>query len=80
MDDLGLLVNTPSQTESLLFNLKQIAATIGLYVKSVETKFMSFNQDYVINSLNGKNQELVDHSIWLESNISSMENIGIVKA
>ena len=46
-------------SESLLHSLKQTVRTIGLYIPSVKTKFMSFNQDGAISLLNGKPLKLV---------------------
>ena len=53
---------------------------IGLYMNSNET---CFNQDGAISSLNGMSLKLVDHFIYLGSNISSTEsnvNIRVEKA
>ena len=56
------LQNTPAQAKSLWHSLEQAAS--GIY----------FNQDGAISSLKGKPLKLVDQSIYLSSNISSMEN------
>ena len=55
-DDLGLLVNTPAKTESLLHSLEQTAGSIGFYVKTNKTEFTCFKQDRIIY----KPLELVD--------------------
>ena len=73
-DDLTRLTNTPAQAESLLHSLEQAAKDIGLYMNSDKTKFMHFNQDNAISSLNDKSLKLVDHFIYLFSNISSTES------
>ena len=65
VDDLLLLANTPAQVET---------RGIDLYVNSHKTKFICFNQDGAISSLNGKPPKLVDHFIDLGSNISFTEN------
>ena len=82
-DDPVLLVNTPSQSESLLHRLEQVAGDISLYVNSEEIEFMYFNQDGGISSLDSKPLKLVDQFIYLSSNISSTErniNMCIAKA
>ena len=65
-DDHALLVNTPTQAESLLHSLKQAAMSNILYVKC-------FNQDGAI-SLNGKHLKFIEQFIYLGSNISSTES------
>ena len=75
-----LFANTPAQSESLLHSLEQAAKSIGFYVNTVKTEFISFNQDVAITSLNGKP---LDQFIYLASNIPSTESdisIGIGKA
>ena len=39
-----LLANTPTQGESILHCLKQVAGDIGLYVNADKTEYMCFNQ------------------------------------
>ena len=67
-----LLENTPAQHNSLLDGLKQAAIGIGLHLNSDKTEFISFNQDEVISSLNGKTLKLVDQFIYIGSIILSI--------
>ena len=53
-DDLALLANSPAQAKSLEHSLKQAAIGAGLYLNSDKTKFMYFNQDCAIFSINIK--------------------------
>ena len=68
------LLNTPTQTESLLPSLKQATRNIGLFVNSDKTVFTCFNQDSTIPSLNGKPLKLVDEFMYLGRKISSTES------
>ena len=52
-DDIALLANTPTQTESLLHSLEQTAGSIGLHVNADKTEYMCFNQREDISTLNG---------------------------
>ena len=70
VDDL----NTPAQVKSLLPSLEQATRGIGLYENSDKTRFMCFNKDGAISSLNGKPLKFVDQFIYLSSNISSTES------
>ena len=67
-------MNIPAEAEFLLQSLEQKVRGIGLYVNSDKTEFMSFNQDDTVSTLNGKPLLLVDHFIYLDSNISSTES------
>ena len=73
-DDLGLLENTPAQTESLLHNLERAAGSMGLQVDADTTDFMCFNQRVDIFPLNGRTLKLVDKFTYLGSSVSSTEN------
>ena len=73
-DDIVLLANTPSQAESPLHSLEQVAAGIGIHINADETEFMSFNQRSDISKLNGRSLKLVDKFTYLESSVSSTEN------
>ena len=78
-DDLTLLANTPTQAESLLQSLEQVAGGIGLSVNANKIDFISFTQKRAISSLSGKTLKFVDQFIYFGSNISSTEsdvNIG----
>ena len=43
-DDIALLANTPTQTETQLHNLERAAAGIGLHVNAHKTEYMFFNE------------------------------------
>ena len=73
-DDIELLENTLSQTESLLHRLEQAAGGIGLYANADKIKNMSFNQKGDISTLNSGSLKLVDEFMYLRSWISSTEN------
>ena len=72
-DYIALLANTPSQAETLLFNLEQAPADIGLHVKADKTEYTCFNQRGDISTLNGCSLKLVDNFTYLRSSISSTE-------
>ena len=50
-NDLALLVNTPTQTKSLLHRLEHAAGGIGLYTNADKTEIMCFKQERVISTL-----------------------------
>ena len=52
-DDLSLLVNTLTQSESLLPRLEQAAGGIGFHVNAEITEYIYFNQKGNISSVNG---------------------------
>ena len=56
-DNITLLENTPTQTETLLHSLEPAAAGIGLYDKM---EYMYFNRRGVISTLNSSSLKLVD--------------------
>ena len=56
----SFLADAPSQAESLLHSLEQVAKSISLYVNSEKTEFLYFNQCSVISSLNDMPLNLVD--------------------
>ena len=62
------------QVECLLHSLEQAVKGIGLYMKSIKTEFIYFQQAVDIFTLNGKPLKLVDHFIYCGSNISSTES------
>ena len=72
-DDIAILANTPSQSETLLHSLERAAAGIGLHVNTHETEFMCFNQKGDISTLDGTSLKLVDKSTYLGSSVSSTE-------
>ena len=55
-DDIALLANAPTQTETLLHSLEQAAAGIGIHVNAHKTEYMCFNQIGNISTLNGSSE------------------------
>ena len=72
-DDIALLVNTPTQTESQLHSLERAAATIGLHVNADKTEYMCFNQRGDISTLNSSSLKLVDKFTYLGCCVSLTE-------
>ena len=70
-DDIAILANKPNQDETLLQNLEQGAAGIGLQVKAHKTEYMCFNQTGDITTLDGSSLKLVDKFTYLGSSVSS---------
>ena len=56
-DDIALLVNAPTQAETMLHSLERTATGIGLHVKK---EYMCFNQTGDISTINGSSLKLVD--------------------
>ena len=73
-DDLALLTNISVQTESLLYRLLQISESIFIHMNSDKTEFICFKPDGVISSLNDTLLKLLNHFIYLGSNITSSES------
>ena len=73
-DDIGLLLNTPTQTESQLQSLEQTTGGIGLHVNSDKTGYMCFNQKWHIATLKDGYLKLINKFTRLGSSISSTEN------
>ena len=72
-DDIALLANTPAQAETLLHNLEQAAAGIGLHVNADKTEYMCFNQRGDTSTLNGSSLKLVDLFTYQGSSVPSTE-------
>ena len=70
-DDIALLSNTPTQTETQLHGLERAAAGIGLHFNTHKTEYMSFNQRGNISTLNSSSLKLVDKFTNLGSSVSS---------
>ena len=82
-NDIALLVNTPTQAETLLHSLEQAATGIGLHVNADKTEYMCFNQRGDISTLNVSSLKLVDKFTCLGSSVSSSKtdiNMRLVKA
>ena len=73
-DDIALLANTPTQTDSLLHSLEWTAAGIGFHVNIDIIEYMCFNQRANISELKGGPVKLVDKYTYLGSSVSSTEN------
>ena len=73
-DDRALLAITPAQAESLLHRLERAAGGIGLHVNANQTKYMRFNQNGDIFTLNGGSLKLGNKFTSLGSSDSSTEN------
>ena len=71
IDDIALLVNTPTQAETLLHSLGQAAAGISLHVNADKTEYMCFNQRGNIFTLNSSSLKLVDKFTYQGSCVSS---------
>ena len=82
-DDIALLANTLSQTETLLHSLEWAATNIGLHINAHKTEYMCFNQRGDISTLNGSSLKLVDKFTYLGSSVSSTKtdiNMRLAKA
>ena len=73
-DDIRLLVNTPTQAESLLHSLKQVAEGIGLHMNADKTEYKCFNQEGDISTLNSGSVKLVGKFTYIRSSVSSTES------
>ena len=73
-DDLVLLANTSAQAKCLLHSLVYATRGISLYVNSDKIEFMSFKQDGVSSTINGKPLKLVYQFTYLGCNILSTES------
>ena len=74
MDDIAFLANTPTQAESLLHSLEQAVDFIGHHVNADKMKYMCFNQEENISTLNGGSLKIVDKFTYFGSSVSSTEN------
>ena len=71
VDNIVILANTPTQTETLLHSLEWAAAGIGLNVTASKTEYIWFNQTNDISTLKGNSQKLVDNFCYQGSSVSS---------
>ena len=72
-DDIALLINTPTQAESLLHSLERAAGGIGPHVNADKYEFVCFNQRN-ISTLNDRSLKLVDKFTFHRSSVPSLEN------
>ena len=73
-DDIALLVNKPTQAESLLHSLERAAGGIGFYVNADKTEYICFNQRGDISTQKNDPLKLEDKFTYLESRVSSTNN------
>ena len=69
-----ILTNTPTQAESLLHSLEQVAGGVGLHMNASKTEYIFFNQKEDISNWNGGSQKLLDKFTYLSSSVSSTES------
>ena len=82
-DDIALLVDTPTQAETLSHDLEWAAAAIGLHINAHKMEYMCFNQRGYISTLNGTSLKLVDKFTYQGSSVLSTEkdiNMRLAKA
>ena len=72
VDNIALLSDTPTQDESQLCCLEQVAGDIGLHMNTDKMEFMYFKQGY-ISTQNGRFLKLVDRFQYFSNNVSSTE-------
>ena len=72
-DDIALLGNTPSQAETLLHGLEQIAAGVGFHVNAHKTEYMCYNKTGDISILDGTSLKRVDKFPYIKSSVSPTE-------
>ena len=72
-DDIALMTDTISDATYLLHHIEKTAKEIGLYINANKTEFISYNQEGIIHSLEGKNIKSVQDFTYLGSNIASTE-------
>ena len=71
-DDIALLTNVPTETETLLHSLERAATGIHR-VNAHKTEYMCFNQRGDISTRNGSSLKLVDKFTYLGNSVSSTE-------
>ena len=74
-NDIALLVNTPTQAESLLHSLERAAGGISLHVNAYKTEYICFNQRGDISTLKGRPLKLVNKFPYLGSSVSTEKDI-----
>ena len=72
-DDITLLANAPTQSETLLHSVEQAAGNIGVYVNAHKMEYMCFDQTGDISTVKGSSLKLVDKFTYEGSNPSSTE-------
>ena len=74
-DDITLLANTPTQVESLLHSLEQLAGRIGLHVNEDKAEYMYFDwEERDISILNSESLKFVGKFTYPGSSVSSTES------
>ena len=72
-NDIALLANTPTQSETLLHSLERAATSTGLHTNAHKTGYMCFNQRGDISTLNGSSLKLADKFTYHGSSVSLTE-------
>ena len=72
-NDIALLVNAPTQAETLLNSLERTPAGFGHHVKGHKTEYMCFYQTGDISTINSSSLKLVDKFTYLGSSVSLTE-------
>ena len=82
-NNTALLVNKPTQAETLLHCLERATTGIDLRVNTDKTEYICFNQRGDITTVNSGSLKLVDKFTYLGSSVSSTEtgiNMRLAKA
>ena len=74
VEDIAILANTPTQAESLMHSLEQVASGIGFKVNTDKTEYTCFNKKGDVSISNNASLKLVDKFKYLDSSVSSTEN------
>ena len=72
-DDIVLLANTPTQSQSLQHSLEWAAGGKGFHVNAEKKRVHVFNQRGDISKLNARSLKLVEKFTYLGSSVSSIE-------
>ena len=64
-DDIALLANTPTETQTLQHSLERAAAGIGIHVDADKTEYLCFNKKGDNSTLNSSSLKLVDKLTYL---------------
>ena len=73
-DNKAFLANTPTQAESLLLSLEQVAKGTGVHVNANKKEYMCFKREGATSTLNVGPLKLVDKFTCLSCSILSTES------
>ena len=73
VNNIALMVNTPTVAKFLLHSLEQAAGGMGFYVNTHKTEYMCFNQSGDI-TLNGGSLNQMNKFTYIGSSVSFTEN------